>query len=524
MDPALLVLLAGVGAAVLQLVRSVLPGFIGSSVKLAEGLNGLRVVDGRVVGGNGRWCYAAVLVEELRCVYDARELFETVLERVLALDKVVGVVVGKQSIDRSRLLADIENRIMSLRVVLEKEPGNKIVERKLSLLEKMHNILASGRAAAAVGILLVLRDSCDNIDGLAENLASEVSKTGCRARVVRGEKLLNAIGMAFGVRYSSLDSVTPVRIASSIVLGVAEGQGGFGSRGVYVGRSRRGTPYILPLSGKQGSLHYVILGPTGRGKTTLASILLLRAEALGYHVYGVDPKGDMAARLKGLLDRYEVRLRDAVHAAFWLYREGVLGRRVIEELLVELGLEASLDVRTVSGTCIFDTIGVRDGRLVKLGLRGLNICVKPSWVRRNTVFDVSSLPESLRTAAMVAIAYLALHVGGSLLVIDEAWRLGKMASFHLIRLYKEARSRGLSLVSVTQDPRDLPDEIYNNSYGVILFGSNDERYIREAVLRLGLGEYEERILRVLGVGEVLVRLSSSRPEVVEVDASELLGG
>ncbi len=522
MDPAFLVLLIGASVAAIQAVRSLLSSSVGVGAKPLISFTELRVERGRIVG-RGR-CYAGVVIEELRCVYEAGDLFESIVERILSQDRVVGLVVGKRLVDRSRLLRDIENRIMSLRVVLEREPGNKFVERRLKLLERMYEMLLSGQPILVSSLLLVVGDRCESVDSVAEEVAKEVSKTGCRAVVVKGVKLLDALGLALGVREKGIDAVAPAKPLAKIIVDTLEAGRSFTLKGVYLGRSRRGSPFMLPLAGRQGSLHYVVVGPTGRGKTTLASILLLRADALGFKVHGVDPKGDMVAKLRGLLDSYEVSVRDAVQAAFWLFREGVVNRKVLEELLVELGLEASLSTSGfMSESCLLDDMVRGDFRLSRLGLRGLNICSKPAWVRPGTVYDVSMLPEALRTVAIVTIAYLALHVGGSLLVIDEAWRLGKMASFHLVRLYKEARSRGLSLVAVTQDPRDLPDEVYNNSYGVLIFGSSDERYVETVVARLGLGSYEKRLLRVIGVGEVLVKLSSQHPEIVEVDAAELLG-
>ncbi len=492
-DPSLVVLLAGAAAASVQLVRWV------------TGSRGRVVFSWR----SNEDCIAGVIVEDLACVYENLDAFRSVLERVLVFEDVVGVVIAKRNVEKSRVLSRIENRMMTLRVLLEKEAGNVSLERRLEVLKLMYERVSNAKQPVESVFEVVVAGDCSSLG----RIAALIRQLGCRVRIIRG---LDALKVPVALRRGSIGEESLLSELALRAIGESSSR-----EGVYIGVDAAGRPFFLPLRGREGSFHYVVVGPTGRGKTTLAAILLVRSAALGVRVYGVDPKGDLARYTEPYLRVERVGIEDALNALFWLYREGMVSKRFVENTLLELNLD-EMDWEAIVESCGDNGLPQRvKKRLASLGVTRLDPCREPVIASLEGVVDVSLLPEGLKASLTALLATSALRRGG-LLVVDEAWRLARILSYHVVRLYKEARSAGLSIIALTQDPSDLPHEVFNNSRGVIIFGSSDEEYIRSVARSTGLSGEEARALRGLGVGRALVKLWGSRPIVVEIDASELL--
>ena len=496
-DPALLFLAASAGVASFQAIRYA---------------TGRRVV----TAGKARpECIRCVVVEDVSCIEENPELFENSLRMILASDAVVGVLLGKKSLDKGRLIRDIENRIMTLRVVLEKEPGNKAVERRLKLLERIYETLLEG-GEYLESIIVILVDACRGADVVGW-VVSEIRRLGCRTSTASLDEALRTV---IGLKKARL---LEARKASRIIA-----SGLSGSRvkpsGVYIGRLRNGKPFMLETRDARGSLHYLVLGPTGRGKTTLLAVLLLRADAIGVRTYGIDPKGDLVSYTSHVVRAKSIDVRDVIVGLLRLYREGFVSRDDVYQAFKTIGLY--LEPRRIDylveecatlESVLDDVSRLKASRLNLLDVAGCT--TPPRRLDESIVFNLSRLPEPLKAPAAAAILIELLHAGGnSLVVIDEAWRLGRILEEHIVRLYKEARSAGISLVAATQDPSDLPLELFNNSHGVFAFGSNDQEYVEKVAKILKLDVRERSVLRGLGVGEVLVKLHGRRAEVVEVDA------
>ncbi len=500
-DPVLAFLVASGGVAIIQAMRGMIAGRVRASAGSLRGE-----------------CIAGIVVDDVSCIEENIDLFEKIVEALLGSDAVLGVIVGKRSVDRRKLIESIENKIMTLRVVLEREPGNKRVERRLRVLERMYEKLMNGHeyVEAVIGFLV------DRCRGDAESLVvMELRRLGCRTRIVGFE---DAVRLASSLRRGSHISTRAVARGISASIGV----GGV-ELGVYIGRRRDGTPYMLSLRGVGGSRHYVVVGPTGRGKTTLAALILARASVLDTLVYGIDPKGDLARYASVVLEERSLDLAAAVSGALSLYREGLATKKLVLSVFESIGVNLDADTleELVEGCETLGAVlrGAGRRRARRLGILSVTAC-SPLACDPGVVYKVADLPEALKSLAAVALLLCILRAGRGaprLVVVDEAWRLGKTLEAHLVHLYKEARSAGLSIVSVTQDPGDLPQEVYNNSYGVIVFGSNDSEYVARLAKRLGLNEKEASVVRSLGVGEALVKIHGRRAEIVEVDAEGILG-
>ena len=497
-DPVLLFLVASAGIASFQVIR------------YATG--GRRVI---AVGKAKTECIRCVIIEDVSCIEENLDLFEHSIRVILSSDAVIGVLLGKKSLDKSKLIREIENRIMTLRVVLEREPGNKAVERKIKLLERMYEVLLEG-GEYIESIVVILVDACRS-NNMVEWVVSEVRRLGCRASVA---SLSDALRIAIGLRRAKLLEVSK---ASKVVTS-SFSSGSVKPYGIYVGRLRNGRPFLLEVRDARGSLHYLVLGPTGRGKTTLLAVLLMRADAIGMRVYGIDPKGDLVAYTSHVVRRRIIEIRDVLFGVLRLYRKGLVSREDVHLVFKSLGLYLNprridyLVEECATLESVLDNVSkLKASRLNLLDVTGC--ATLPNQLDESTVFDLSKLPEPLKAPAAAAVLVDILYSGSrGLVVIDEAWRLGRILEEQIVRLYKEARSAGMSLVAATQDPNDLPLELFNNSYGVFAFGSNDQEYIEKIAKMLRLNVQEKRVLRGLGVGEVLVKLHGRRAEVVEVDA------
>ncbi|MCE4612067.1 MAG: type IV secretory system conjugative DNA transfer family protein [Desulfurococcales archaeon] len=233
--------------------------------------------------------------------------------------------------------------------------------------------------------------------------------------------------------------------------------------------SRRGGGLFTLSWPSDFEAHVGIFGPTGRGKTVLlagVAAQLNSSENGPYSTIVIDPKGDLARLLSHVADN-----------------------------VVEPG-------------------GVR--------IAGVNrSCFGSPVVPGLAVFNLGSLPERAKgvEASRIAEAIVDYMVsrrppGRVLLIVDEAWRIG--GSEKLLKVVaREGRSRGLHLIYSSQSPDDLPRDMLFNTRTIIVFGGSEASYL-EAVAKLGVPEGRLNDVKSLEVGEALVKVGSSRLEVVRV--------
>jgi len=99
-------------------------------------------------------------------------------------------------------------------------------------------------------------------------------------------------------------------------------------------------------------------------------------------------------------------------------------------------------------------------------------------------------------------------------IVDEAWRLMRVAPELFEEITREGRSLGFHLVYAVQEPGDIPRPVADNTATYIVFGGSTRSYASEAA-KLGLEGLESEIMS-LPVGEAILARRGSRPLTVRV--------
>jgi hypothetical protein len=96
---------------------------------------------------------------------------------------------------------------------------------------------------------------------------------------------------------AAADRVTPLHAARVALrrLSVA-GARPVTAEGILIGHDQRGAPVRIPLAGRSGASHTLVVGATGSGKTVTQTAIAVRAVEHGMGCVFVDPKGDAFLR------------------------------------------------------------------------------------------------------------------------------------------------------------------------------------------------------------------------------------
>lgn len=271
-------------------------------------------------------------------------------------------------------------------------------------------------------------------------------------------------------------------------------------RGIFLGyRSGSKIPFMLDLA-MVGTRHVLIIGPTGRGKTTLLATIANRASARRLApMLIVDPKGDIDKMLTKTIRRVRISsatlLRglegDGRGKSLKEIEDEGRPKLLIREVGDALGDLGELLRWTEPVLLLLDNL-TDEGRFLAVGS-----------LMKEAIDWLYTLEPSSKMRKIV--------------VIDEAWRSSEASVYYTRRLVKESRSFGVSLILSTQSAEDLPKELLSNFGTVIVFGGLDSRYAEGAagLLNIPVDEAKE-VLSLLGVGQALVKLPDT-PAPVQVD-------
>jgi len=230
-----------------------------------------------------------------KCI--AAAIVHGVLEEIGMTRGVCGVLLLYERVPQSKALRRLEADIANIEVQLERR-GNRLLEAERELLLSVAKRIA--RLGDSIALRIGVRVCSEEV--LAE-LTSRLSFYGCRAKVSSTSgKYLDPfrVGILGGRGYygSLRASLAPVtRLATRLgALYLAQGEWS-----VAVGlEPRLGILVALPLYAAEGALHTLIVGPTGRGKTVLLSLIAMQLVGRGVEVYLIDPKGDLERRIEAL--------------------------------------------------------------------------------------------------------------------------------------------------------------------------------------------------------------------------------
>lgn len=184
--------------------------------------------------------------------------------------------------------------------------------------------------------------------------------------------------------------------------------------------------FLARFTWRQGE-HVSVIGPTGSGKSTLVDALLPVREQRGAHVLvlGTKPKDPTLDRL---VTRGYTRVRSWPPRTPWWQRR------------------------------------------------------EPEWDRRLILWPTYRGPEDrARMVETFDRAFRAVFPqGGRTIVVDEAYYMAHQLGLaeHLVDLWTQGRSLGLTLVAGTQRPAYVPLYMYDQATHLFLFADNDETNLR----------------------------------------------
>ena len=459
------------------------------------------------------------------------------------------IKIVKLKTDLDKILSKLTNEMLNLKAVLEtveEEHVKRRAETRLRILEKLYETIINGKPITRIVLVVKIHADGRRVEDArrqVETLSSIVktivySSIGVKLveaddrnlrRIIDYELGLSSKGVSRGIivdtdRISTLLPAPPYKKPS------LEDSGDSIPIGYDI---ETGWPVLIPLD--MMNKHMVVIGPTGRGKTTFLASLIESIISLDKAlVTSIDFKGDLASMLPPeiietttpgetpiniLVNPKEISrldwilmVADTLHTVLGLKRDRIveiLGGHIGEILDTETLLKnPSLTVFTPIIKMLMDKPGY--DRLIEL----FNI---------NTLFNLANHGTSYQNVygGLLINIYREIIVksgGGDrrLLVIDEAWRIARLNG--LLEIIKEGRSRGVGVVLAVQNPSDIPQEILENTHLIVIFGSPNEDYRDQASRILGLPRNITSKLLYLGVGEaILLNALDPHPVVIRIN-------
>lgn len=458
--------------------------------------------------------------------------FSTVLEKMLPGSE---VKIVKLKSDSSKIMRRISNEMMNLRATLDviEEPHiRKRTEIKLKILEKIYNTIVSGKPIVRVLLVIKLhshgktlssaKSSIEAVSGLVK--AVVYNNMGIKLSEADSRVLRRLVGYELGISCDLPKKSIVVesdRIAVFLPVPPTKKPKIEKYEGIPIGIDlETDWPVIIPL--EVFMKHVIILGPTGRGKTTLLASIIEGASTLSYmRLFAIDFKGDLAR----LADNSILKVMTPADYPINIFVKPSFFSRIDWALSVSDVLSSILGVSRDRLVTVLNKVLREDGKFpdieeiildkdLSILSPILDLAVnKPNYALINEIVENNALftLEGYGTAYQNAYGGLLLHIfksvalrksGTRLLIIDEAWRISRLMG--LSSLIKEGRSRGVGVVLATQNPNDISVEILENCHLLIMFGSPNEDYLASAKKILGLpDEYIKRLSR-LGVGEAII--------------------
>lgn len=443
----------------------------------------------------------------------------------------------KRRMSIEKLLRKISNEMMNLRATLDtvEEPHIKRrAEVKLKILEALYENIIKSKPITRVNLVIKIRvvsNSIDNAKHLADIYSSKTmgimqNYFGIKMKMASRRELLdilkNELGLSIETNIKSI-IVDNERLSTMMPLPKNKKPIMEKEDGLPIGiDTETGWPVIIPY--KLFDKHVLILGPTGRGKTTLLASMIEGITSLSsILVFAIDFKGDLANMVysEGIvhLTPNDYPINILVRPSFFQIIDWYLAVSDVLSNVIGISKENFIKImnKITSNNQVInekDVLLDRDlsllSPLIELITSKPKYDVLMKYLSNHVVFDLGKYG----TAFQNAYGGLLMHIykklvfstemidKPKLLIIDEAWRISRLNG--LEELVKEGRSKHLGVVLATQNPRDIPREIIENTHLLIMFGSRNEDYWRDAERFLGLPREIVKKLAYLGVGEALL--------------------
>jgi len=485
---------------------------------------------------------------------------------IVASEDNTSLLLIKKSGDARKYVRNLERTITNYKVLLSADPANPYIQRKLQKLEALFNRISRGETPINVKIYLIASAQDRNVRKLYEKLrrkgetlsSSFKASLGLELRKASEEEVLEAIthgllgeSKPITMLESDLSFLTPIGYVKRPKIS---------GEGIFIGEDIDYGTLVFYDFEKHLTKHMVIIGPTGRGKTTLLYtiakrvieqydvpiwILDLRGEFIGLSktmgISVVDPEKtpinlmlpwftSPRLRARQLIDLIK-SLTDLEPAEEYILYMSILKSyeraqqpnletliRVIQE---EKSSSSELELK-------FYTLLTKIEQLNSKVFLGSSYSNVFSIVKKPVIFALYKLPEEYRKIYALAILQILTNYMLTLtptnklrhlVLIDEAWRLTdtKSGSKIIRSLIKEGRGYGLAVALASQDITDFPKDVLDNAGTVIVFGSNSKDYIEAVARYMKLNEEEEERMTWLKTGEALIRITGDpRPIWVKI--------
>jgi energy-coupling factor transporter ATP-binding protein EcfA2 len=472
----------------------------------------------------------------------ARTLLETYTALLQSLPEGVHIHIFKEEFNIEGYMKRLVNDILNTQVDLEStrdEVRRVKLEAKLHKLKSIYEALVKGKPfirSTLVVAFSVSDSSLSRAKSLAdyyEALITDLFQKNLNFQLSRATRneivkyILEFLGLSKHSHSSPvileasklsafqplvLDKFTP--ISGVVVIGFS-----------------KDTLHPIGLRPEDFYYHLAVIGPTGRGKTTLLAGIIEQVLAdSNTRVFAVDFKGDLESYLRpGIVEVAKpedmplnfLKTPPGVSSIDW--RGVVLDAlshvtslppdkvsRALSSLERSSSLEYALKSQVASLLIHFlEFVGgeVDYTRLQDVYRRGVVVSLKS----RGVVFQNTYASLFIGLLRYVLLRESSDH--GALLVLDDAWRVLK--SRFIVELVREGRSRKVGVVISTQTPEDMPVEILENVNHYVVFGSRNRDYIDKIRRILGLKEEHANALFKLSVGEaVYANTITRRTEII----------
>lgn len=460
----------------------------------------------------------------------------------------------------SKLRRSIENEMANIKAVLETVRDPHVIKRleyRFNVLARIYSrILSAGDVVRVIAIFKIRGEGLkseankvlEDLERISDVVKSLISSfTGFKVRDASSKEVKEIISYEIGltnklgVKAVIIDE-KKVGILSPIPYVKRPSIENY-YNGVYLGLDLdTGWPVIIDK--EMFFKHVLIVGPTGRGKTTTLALIIENLLSLYDSLpLIIDFKGDLADLLKDAviprITPLDAPINLLIRPETISYVDWTL---MISDILVKV---LKLDIRRVSS--IIRALMNRDveeyihdpGRLVTdPDLSVLSsivdlVTITPNYkkllsvVNRGGIIDLSDLGTTYQNIYGAMVLHVASYLVTTsklrdrIIVVDEAWRVSKIKA--LYTLIKEGRSKRIGLVLATQNIEDIPAEIIENIHTLIVFGSHNDEYVWKIARILGLKKGVVEGLKRLSVGEALLLNSlDPHPVFIKVESPSVL--
>ncbi len=481
------------------------------------------------------------------------ETYSSILEK---LPEGSEIKLVKQRVDLNNILSRISNEMMNLKAILDviEEPHVKQKTLvKLKTLESLYELIIRGTGITRLTLIIKLRSSGTTINEAKQVVSALTNIVKNIMQYELGIKIYEASrrDIVKILRYEiGLDNQLPIknivldnyRVASLAPIPINKKPSIEEQEGIPIGVDLESRwPVIIPF--KQLNKHMIVIGPTGRGKTTLLASLIEGIVSMSsIKVFAIDYKGDLVKLLKpALLDIVEpqnypisiLQKPSFIDVIEWsLYVSDVLSnilgieQNYITKILAKI-YRIDIKKETIKKILLDPDLSILSSVIELLTSKSDYEKIR-RIVDENVVFDVSGYGTSYQntyTGLLLGI-YKKIVLSDKkniqrIVIIDEAWRISRLKL--LLELIKEGRSRNLGVVLATQNPSDLPREIIENVHLIVIFGSPNEDY-RESIRKiLGVPRDIVSKLSYLNVGEaILLNALDPHPIFVRIRPPRML--